>query len=168
MSTIQIKQVRSRIGCPKDQKRTLDALGLRKTNRVVEHENNPSILGMVEKVKHLVSVTENPILTKKSKNTDLLKIKTTLSIDNFKEQTVDTSIHTVIGSMGMTKEDGIKQVYSGGGHVVILGAGASIASSKRNPGKKRIELPSMNNFIKVLVTVRKFHLNSINENSDHR
>jgi large subunit ribosomal protein L30 len=56
MATIKIKQVRSRINCPKDQKRTLDALGLRKIGRVVEHEANPAILGMVEKVKHLVSV----------------------------------------------------------------------------------------------------------------
>jgi len=56
MATIRIKQVRSRINCPKDQKRTLDALGLRKLNRVVEHEVTPSIMGMVEKVKHLVSV----------------------------------------------------------------------------------------------------------------
>lgn len=58
MATIKIKQVRSRIGCPKDQKRTLDALGLKKLNQIVEHEANPSILGMVTKVKHLVSVVE--------------------------------------------------------------------------------------------------------------
>jgi large subunit ribosomal protein L30 len=56
MATIRIKQVRSRIGCPKVQKRTLDALGLRKTGRVVEHEDNPAILGMIKRVKHLVSV----------------------------------------------------------------------------------------------------------------
>ena len=56
MAKIKVKQVRSRINCPKDQKRTLDALGLRKLNRVVEHEENPAILGMIEKVKHLVSV----------------------------------------------------------------------------------------------------------------
>ncbi|WP_455624033.1 50S ribosomal protein L30 [Parabacteroides sp.] len=56
MATIKVKQVKSRIGCPKDQKRTLDALGLRKMNQIVEHEANPAILGMVEKVKHLVSV----------------------------------------------------------------------------------------------------------------
>ena len=56
MATIKIKQVRSRIKCPKVQKRTLDALGLRKIGRVVEHEDNPAILGMVEKVKHLVEV----------------------------------------------------------------------------------------------------------------
>jgi large subunit ribosomal protein L30 len=56
MATIKVKQIRSRIKCPVDQKRTLDALGLRRLNRVVEHEDSPSILGMVAKVKHLVSV----------------------------------------------------------------------------------------------------------------
>ena len=58
MATIKIKQVKSRINCPKDQKRTLDALGLRKMNQVVEHEATDSIKGMVDKVKHLVSVIE--------------------------------------------------------------------------------------------------------------
>ena len=56
MATIKIKQVRSRIKCPKVQKRTLD--GLRKLNRVVEHEDSPSIRGMIEVVKHLVLVEE--------------------------------------------------------------------------------------------------------------
>jgi large subunit ribosomal protein L30 len=56
MATVKVKQVRSRIKCPRDQKRTLDALGLTKMNRIVEHEATPSILGMIEKVKHLVSV----------------------------------------------------------------------------------------------------------------
>jgi large subunit ribosomal protein L30 len=56
MATIKVKQVRSRIRCPKDQKRTLDALGLRKIGRVVEHVDNPAIRGMIEKVKHLVSI----------------------------------------------------------------------------------------------------------------
>lgn len=56
MAKIKVKQVKSRINCPKDQKRTLDALGLRKLNRVVEHEDTPSVLGMINKVKHLVSV----------------------------------------------------------------------------------------------------------------
>ena len=56
MAIIKIKQVKSRIRCPKDQKGTLDALGLRKLNQVVEHEDTPSILCMVEKVKHLVHV----------------------------------------------------------------------------------------------------------------
>ena len=51
MATIKVKQVKSRIGAPVDQKRTLDALGLRKMNKVVEHEATPSILGMINKVK---------------------------------------------------------------------------------------------------------------------
>ena len=58
MATIKIKQVMSRIGAPADQKRTLDALGLHKLNRVVEHEETPSILGMIEKVKHLVAIVK--------------------------------------------------------------------------------------------------------------
>ena len=58
MATIKIQQVRSRIRCPKDQKRTLDALGLHKMDHIVEHEATPSILGMVEKVKHLVKVID--------------------------------------------------------------------------------------------------------------
>ena len=58
METIKIKQVRSRIKCPAVQKRTLDALGLRKMNQIVEHTATPQILGMVEKVKHLDVVVE--------------------------------------------------------------------------------------------------------------
>ena len=56
MATIKVKQVRSAIGRTKTQKLTLDALGLRKLNQVVEHEATPSILGMVAAVKHLVEV----------------------------------------------------------------------------------------------------------------
>ncbi|GAT62383.1 50S ribosomal protein L30 [Paludibacter jiangxiensis] len=56
MATIKIKQVKSKIKCPKTQKLTLEALGLKKVNAVVEHEDTPAILGMVEKVKHLVVV----------------------------------------------------------------------------------------------------------------
>jgi large subunit ribosomal protein L30 len=58
MAKIKIQQVRSRINCPKDQKMTLDALGLKKMNAVVEHDATPSILGMVEKVKHLVKIVD--------------------------------------------------------------------------------------------------------------
>lgn len=58
MSTIKIKQTKSRIGAPATQKRTLDALGLHKMNHVVEHECTPSILGMVNKVKHLVTIVK--------------------------------------------------------------------------------------------------------------
>ena len=58
MEKIKIKQVRSRIGRPKDQKLTLDALGLTKINKVVEHNATPQILGMVQKIKHLITVVE--------------------------------------------------------------------------------------------------------------
>jgi len=58
MATIKVKQVRSKIKTPAVQKRTLEALGLKKLNAVVEHEATPSILGMVNKVKHLVEVVE--------------------------------------------------------------------------------------------------------------
>ena len=58
MATIKIKQTKSRIGAPVDQRRTLDALGLKKLNRVVELEDNPSIRGMINKVHHLVTVID--------------------------------------------------------------------------------------------------------------
>lgn len=58
MAKIKIKQIKSRINCPKVQKETLDALGLRKMNHVVEHEECPSIMGMVNRVRHLVEVTK--------------------------------------------------------------------------------------------------------------
>lgn len=58
MATIKIQQIKSRIKCPKVQKLTLDALGLHKLNAVVEHEATPSILGMIENVKHLVKVID--------------------------------------------------------------------------------------------------------------
>ncbi len=58
MATIKIKQVKSRIGAPKDQKRTLDSLGLRKMNAVVTHEDSPSLRGMIQKVHHLVRIVE--------------------------------------------------------------------------------------------------------------
>ncbi len=57
MAKIQIKQVRSRINRPERQKRILDSLGLRKLNHVVEKEDTPTIRGMVNKVRHLVEVT---------------------------------------------------------------------------------------------------------------
>ena len=57
MAKILIKQVKSRINRPARQKRTLDALGLKKLNQVVEKEDTPQILGMVNAVRHLVEVT---------------------------------------------------------------------------------------------------------------
>ncbi|MEM9867370.1 MAG: 50S ribosomal protein L30 [Bacteroidota bacterium] len=58
MAKIKVKQVRSSIKRPQNQKRTLEALGLRKIGQVVEHDTTPSILGMIDKVKHLVSTEE--------------------------------------------------------------------------------------------------------------
>jgi large subunit ribosomal protein L30 len=56
MAKIKVKQVRSAINRPARQKKTLQALGLKKLNQVVEHEDNPAILGMVAKVSHMVEV----------------------------------------------------------------------------------------------------------------
>ncbi|MEY3198182.1 MAG: hypothetical protein RL679_1803 [Bacteroidota bacterium] len=58
MATIKIKQVRSAIRRPADQKATLIALGFKKLNQVVEKEATPQILGMVKKVQHLLEVVE--------------------------------------------------------------------------------------------------------------
>lgn len=54
----RIKQVRSKIGHPIDQKRTLEALGLRRINHTREVVATPQVLGMINKVKHLVTVEE--------------------------------------------------------------------------------------------------------------
>ena len=56
MAKIQVKQVRSAIGRTKTQKRTLEALGLKKLHQIVEHDDSPAILGMVRAVSHLVEV----------------------------------------------------------------------------------------------------------------
>ncbi|MFN3907803.1 MAG: 50S ribosomal protein L30 [Flavobacterium sp.] len=56
MSKIIITQTKSKIKCPETQKRTLESLGLRRLGQAVEHDATPAILGMVKKVKHLVSV----------------------------------------------------------------------------------------------------------------
>jgi large subunit ribosomal protein L30 len=56
MAKIRITQVRSKNGRPERQKRTLEALGIRKLNHSVEHEATPQILGMVTAVNHLVKV----------------------------------------------------------------------------------------------------------------
>ena len=58
MAKIKVTQVRSAIKRPKNQKLTLEALGLKRIGQVVEHEANPSILGMVKVVEHLVSTEE--------------------------------------------------------------------------------------------------------------
>ncbi len=58
MKMIRITQVRSNIGHPERQKRTLEALGLKRIRHSVEKEATPQIMGMVEKVRHLVTVEE--------------------------------------------------------------------------------------------------------------
>ena len=56
MEKIKVKKVKSAINRTLRQKRTLEALGLNRIGQIVEHEDTPNILGMVNKVKHLVSV----------------------------------------------------------------------------------------------------------------
>lgn len=58
MEKIKVVQVRSAIDCSKRQKGTLKALGLKKINHVVVHNVSPQIMGMVDKVKHLVKIEE--------------------------------------------------------------------------------------------------------------
>ena len=55
---IRVKKVKSAINRTKNQKLILESLGLRKIGQVVEHNATPNILGMVNKVEHLVSVEE--------------------------------------------------------------------------------------------------------------
>lgn len=58
MAKVKITQVKSLIKRPVRQKRTIQALGLGKINRTVEVEKTPQIAGMINKVSHLVSVSE--------------------------------------------------------------------------------------------------------------
>ncbi len=58
MATIKIKQVRSAIRRTARQKATIQALGLKKLNQIIENEATPQILGMVKKVQHLVEVVD--------------------------------------------------------------------------------------------------------------
>ncbi|MDR0271318.1 50S ribosomal protein L30 [Paenibacillus sp.] len=58
MTKLQITLVRSVIGRSEDQRATVKTLGLRKINSSVVHNDNPAIRGMINKVSHLVSVTE--------------------------------------------------------------------------------------------------------------
>lgn len=58
MKKLKVTQVRSSIGRPARQKRSLQALGLRKMHQSVEHEGTPQILGIIDSVKHLVTVEE--------------------------------------------------------------------------------------------------------------
>lgn len=58
MAKIKIKLVKSTIGKQEKQKRTIEALGLRKIGQIVEKEDNPQMRGMINVVKHLVEVIE--------------------------------------------------------------------------------------------------------------
>ncbi len=58
MATIKVKQTRSRIHAPRNQKATLDTLGLKKLNQVVEIEDNASNRGLIQTVHHLVQVID--------------------------------------------------------------------------------------------------------------
>lgn len=57
MALVKITQIKSRINCPKVEKLTLDALGLRKMHHSVVKEDTPSLRGMIKRVHHLVEVT---------------------------------------------------------------------------------------------------------------
>ena len=56
MAKIKVTQVKSSIKRLQNQKRTLAALGLKGIGQAVEHEDTPNIMGLIDKVKHLVSV----------------------------------------------------------------------------------------------------------------
>ncbi len=59
MAKIRIKWVKSDIGYPGDQRRTIKALGFRRLNQVVEKEDSPTVRGMVAKVSHMILIEEN-------------------------------------------------------------------------------------------------------------
>lgn len=58
MAKLKITQIKSRIGNKENMKNTLDALGIKRNNKSVEHEDSPQIRGMIRVVRHLVSVEE--------------------------------------------------------------------------------------------------------------
>jgi large subunit ribosomal protein L30 len=60
MSRIRVTYRKSAIGYKHDQKATIQALGLKKLNHTVEHDDSPAIRGMVHKVRHLVSIDGIP------------------------------------------------------------------------------------------------------------
>ena len=58
MAKLKVTYVKSAIGYNQKQKSTVKALGLRKLNQTVEHDDTPAIRGMINKVSHLVAVEE--------------------------------------------------------------------------------------------------------------
>ncbi len=59
MEKLRIKQVRSGIGKPLRQKRTLEALGFKRLNQTIEVEASPQVKGMIAKVSHLIEIVED-------------------------------------------------------------------------------------------------------------
>jgi large subunit ribosomal protein L30 len=55
---LEIKQIRSGIGRPEPHRRTLEALGIKRHQQSVIHNDSPAIRGMIQKISHLVSVRE--------------------------------------------------------------------------------------------------------------
>ena len=58
MAKLTIKLTRSKIGKNEKQRRTIEALGLRKIGQTVEHEDTPQIRGMIDKVSHMIEIIE--------------------------------------------------------------------------------------------------------------
>ncbi len=58
MAKVKIKQVRSAINRSQRQKRTIEALGFKKLNQVIEKEATPQVMGMIDKVSHLVEIVD--------------------------------------------------------------------------------------------------------------
>ena len=58
MKKVRVTQVKSGVGRPERQKKTLEALGLKKIRHSIEHDATPQIMGMIKKVEHLVKVEE--------------------------------------------------------------------------------------------------------------
>jgi hypothetical protein len=125
-------------------KRFHDNNSKKKRRKPKKHFNNGNVLPKKKKNKKKISreISVNLSITK-------------LLIESTPTVAADSRERGIVGNnatkkMGMSKEEGIKQVCSGGGHIVILGAGASIAATIRNAEKSEKQLPSMNNLIEIV------------------
>lgn len=58
MAKLKIKQVKSTIKQPSAQKKTMEALGFKRMNQVLEQEDSPALRGMINQVSHLVEIIE--------------------------------------------------------------------------------------------------------------
>ena len=56
--SLRVMLVKSPIGYTKDQKATVRALGLRRMNQTVEHNDSPAVRGMLDKISHLIKIEE--------------------------------------------------------------------------------------------------------------